>query len=344
MTLEMWTPMVAVPGHVAAAARKAEQAGWHGVAITDSQNLAGDVYVAMSVAAAATDRLKISTGVTNPVTRHPAVAASAAWHLQIESGGRAELGVGRGDSSLAHLGLGPVPVDVLRDFLRTLQDYLRGDAVALDWSDVSNLAVAARPSDSSLRWLALGAGLEKPRVFTVASGPKVLEVGARQSDRVVLAVGASPDRVKWAARTARGARADVPLGAFVNAVVDADLHRARALVAGGVASFARFSAMHGHSSGPISERHRSIIEAIPEAYDLNQHFRTAPHAMGLPDEFVDEFAIVGDPGRVIDRFRELADLGIDRFVVVGPTGDVDPEASKRARRRFAEEVLPALGA
>jgi len=54
--------------------------------------------------AAATERLKLCTGVSNPLTRHNAVAAACAATLQAISGGRAVLGIGRGDSALAYLG------------------------------------------------------------------------------------------------------------------------------------------------------------------------------------------------------------------------------------------------
>jgi len=42
------------------------------------ENLAGDARIALGVAASATDRIELGTSVTNPVTRHPAVAAAAA--------------------------------------------------------------------------------------------------------------------------------------------------------------------------------------------------------------------------------------------------------------------------
>ena len=78
--------------------------------VADSQNLNADVWVELALAAAATERLRLGPGVTNPATRHPAVTASAAATLQEESGGRAVLGLGRGDSSLGQIGRAPVPV------------------------------------------------------------------------------------------------------------------------------------------------------------------------------------------------------------------------------------------
>jgi 5,10-methylenetetrahydromethanopterin reductase len=50
----------------------------------------------MAIAAHVTDRIQLGTGVTNPYTRHPAVAAGAVASIQGESGGRAVLGIGRG--------------------------------------------------------------------------------------------------------------------------------------------------------------------------------------------------------------------------------------------------------
>ena len=50
----------------------------------------------MTTAAVATERLRLSTGVTNPVTRHPAVTAGAAASVQSVSGGRMSLAIGRG--------------------------------------------------------------------------------------------------------------------------------------------------------------------------------------------------------------------------------------------------------
>ena len=68
------------------AARKIEADGWDGQMFMDSQCLTADPYVRMGVWAAATERLKLSTGVTNPLTRHPAVTAAAAATVQSISG------------------------------------------------------------------------------------------------------------------------------------------------------------------------------------------------------------------------------------------------------------------
>ena len=76
--MKLWCLTTSSPRGLASRAERAEQAGWAGLGVTDSQNLAGDAWIALGVAASATDRLELGTSVTNPVTRHPAVAAAAA--------------------------------------------------------------------------------------------------------------------------------------------------------------------------------------------------------------------------------------------------------------------------
>ncbi|MYB35823.1 MAG: LLM class flavin-dependent oxidoreductase [Gammaproteobacteria bacterium] len=105
--MEFWTATVAAPGRSAAFAQEAEARGWDGMLVVDSQNLSGDPYVCLALAATATERLGLETSVTNPVTRHAAVTASSALSVQRLSKGRMVLGIGRGDSALAHLGRAP---------------------------------------------------------------------------------------------------------------------------------------------------------------------------------------------------------------------------------------------
>ncbi len=110
-------------------ARRYEDAGFDGMLFFDTQKLAPEALVSLTAAAKETARLGLGTGVTNPMTRHAAVAASAVSTLQVVSNGRAYLGIGRGDSALAHLGYGPTSAGAFEDYLSDLMSYLRGEAV-----------------------------------------------------------------------------------------------------------------------------------------------------------------------------------------------------------------------
>jgi 5,10-methylenetetrahydromethanopterin reductase len=346
--LEFWTSGAGIPVSNARQAQRAEEAGFDGLVFVDSQNLAGDCYVALALAAHATRRLRLGTGVTNPFTRHPAVTACAIATVQAESGGRAHLGIGRGDSALAHLGRAPEPVAVLERYLERLQGYLRGEALAFEpGANLDALPLASRPEASRLEWLR--PDQPKVPVDVVATGPRVLGVAARHAERVSLAVGADPARLRWAMDVAREARVRaglgeaIPFGAYLPVVVHDDPAVARRLGGGGLALFARFSVMHGRVLGPASEVERSGFERIAHAYDMTRHARPgSPQAEALGDDFAREFGIVGPAAHCIERLCALADLGIDRFVVVGPTPGAGPPELQAAAERFAAEVMPAV--
>ncbi|MBT6274437.1 MAG: LLM class flavin-dependent oxidoreductase, partial [Chromatiales bacterium] len=194
----IWTLGVAAPRAVMRSAERAEEAGWDGLAVVDSQNLSGDAYVALAMAATVTDHIELAPGVTNSVTRSAAVTASAIASVDRVSKGRAVLGIGRGDSALAHLGRAPGRVAHFERYLRHVQSYLRGESVPFDEVDIaeaiapsmSELEMADAPPDSRIGWLV---GSPKVPVEVAASGPRVIGVAARQADRVVLAMGADPE-------------------------------------------------------------------------------------------------------------------------------------------------------
>src|SRR4051795_9633029 len=239
---QFWTVGVSAPRSIGRYAAKLEADGFDGVAVVDSQNLSGDPYVALAMAAVNTQRLGLATGVTNPYTRHPAATASSIASVQTLSGGRAVLGIGRGDSALAHLGLAPASLAVFERYLRRLQGYLRGEDVPFadnadaEVASVDALALGDQPTASRIEWIA---NLPKVPLDVAASGPRVIGLSAVIADRVTFAVGADVERLAWAIEVARTARRDagldpdgLALGAYVNVAVPPDRAVARQLVAG----------------------------------------------------------------------------------------------------------------
>jgi 5,10-methylenetetrahydromethanopterin reductase len=351
--LQLWNLTHSSPDGIQKRAERAERAGWAGLCVVDSQCLAGDSYVALTLAAVATSKLKLGTGVTNSITRHPAVTASAAAALQHYSKGRIDLGIGRGDSALAHLGRAPAGVAHFERYVVALQRYLRGEPVAfsdLDFHEraapaVAELGLADSPQQSRLLWLPRSD--PKVPVEVAATGPRVIGVAARHADRIQFTVGASVERLRWAIDTAKSAAgADTPsFGAYINLVCHPDIETARALVRGGLTTFARFSVMHGQIEGPVDERDREVLDSLHQRYDMKQHTRAdSAQAEGMRPDFVDRFAVVGSPERCVERLRELEALGIKKAILVGPTAGADPAAAGEALALFDKEVLPAFAA
>src|SRR3954454_23054670 len=128
---ELFTMSIPETGLAEMLSRRAEDAGWDGITFTDSQNLVGDPFIAMTLGARATERLQFMTGVTNPATRHPAALATVAATVQEESGGRVLLGLGRGDTALFHLGRKPQPLAEFFARTEELHTYLQHGTVEL---------------------------------------------------------------------------------------------------------------------------------------------------------------------------------------------------------------------
>ena len=92
-------PCKPVP-EVTAFVQKCEDAGFDGVGMLDSQMLERDVFVAMAHALLNTKTINVASAVTNPVTRHPSVLASAAQTVSEVAPGRAHIWIGRGTAQL----------------------------------------------------------------------------------------------------------------------------------------------------------------------------------------------------------------------------------------------------
>jgi 5,10-methylenetetrahydromethanopterin reductase len=334
-----------------------EAAGFDGMFITDSQNLWLECWVALTVAAKATSRIKLGTGVTNPVTRHPAVTADAAASLQEVSGGRMVLGIGRGDSSLAYLGYGPAPLPRFAAYLRQLQAYLRGEDVEFGPDDdtglpgLGSLGYARQPESSRIRWLP-GTQPKVP-VDVAGSGPKVVKLATELADGVTFGVGADPGRLTVMRDTALEARRaagrqDEPFttSAMVTVVPHPDPDVARRLAAGGVALSSRWSVMQGQAGvSDVDAATRGEFEASRSSYDMVRHGETGTsQAAAVSDSLIDRYGIAGTPDYCVERLRQLGKLGIDRLMFHSRVRGASPDEQEITTRLLLEEVVPALRA
>ena len=356
--MELWTTGVASPRASARTAKQLEDAGWAGFQVVDSQNLSGDPYVALAMAATATTRLGLATGVTNTVTRHASVTACSIASVQRISDGRAYLGIGRGDSALAHLGRAPARLGSFERYLRHLRIYLRGEAVPFDEIDIptsiappmSELELADAPPASQIGWLATGGPVVPIEV--AASGPRVIAIAALQADRIMFALGADEARLAWGIALAKETRTKAGLdpngiafGAYVNGACHPDIATARNLVRGSLTTFARFNVMHGTAAGPVSDSDRRVLHKLKESYDMRAHTRGDSRQAGvLTESFIDRFAIVGPPAQVTERIQGLAALGFDKIVMTGAMRGVSESDAAIAKQTMETAVLPSFAA
>ena len=166
MKFGLRVPPCASPQEVAATIVRAEADGFDYAWVPDSQLLWRDVWVTMGTVGAQTSRIVLGTNVTNPVTRHVTVTASAAAAMDELTGGRFVLGIGSGDSSVRVMGWKPAKMAAMRDYIDLLRPLWRGEDVA--------------PYGS--RFHLKGATGRHVPVYVSATGPKMLQFAGAVAD------------------------------------------------------------------------------------------------------------------------------------------------------------------
>jgi probable F420-dependent oxidoreductase len=315
---------------VVARAALAEANGFSHVWLWDSHVLWQEVYPIFTLIAAGTSSINIGPCVTNPVTRDPTVTASAMATLNEISGGRMELGIGRGDSAQRVLGRKPVTVAALEQAVALIRDLAEGREVDLDGPAVK------------LPW---SAGHRLP-VWVAAYGPLALRCAGRVADGVILQL-ADPFIIEWALRYVReGAEqagrdpASVQVMAAAPAYISGDLAHARdqarwfpALVSNHVVDLVK----RYHDAELPGELTEYI--AARERYDYAHHGRAGSgNAEFVTDDVVDRFCVLGTPPQIIEKLGQLQDLGVQQFNIYSMVDD--PQALIRG---FGTEIIPALG-
>ena len=106
--------------------KQAEAAGFGYAWLFDSHVLWREPYPLLTLMAVNTERIHLGLCVTNPGTREPTVTASAHAVLNEISGGRMELGIGRGDSARRVLGKPPITIAHTEEAIRVIRELAEG--------------------------------------------------------------------------------------------------------------------------------------------------------------------------------------------------------------------------
>ena len=158
-----------------------ERLGFDSYWIAD-QRWMRDVWVSLTATAMRTSRIQLGTRVTDPYVRHPALTAVAIASLDELSGGRAILGLGAGGSGFREMEIErKKPVVALREAIELIRRLLAGEQ-----TEYTGELVRFRRGG-----LEFATRRDIP-VVIVARGPKILELGGRIADGVMVASMASP--------------------------------------------------------------------------------------------------------------------------------------------------------
>src|SRR5688572_4063201 len=163
-------------------AKVTEELGYSHIWVGDSHLIWREAYVNMAAMALSTTRVKLGTGVTNPLTRHPSVVASAYATLEEYSPGRMIVGIGLGDSSVETMGKKPAKLAYFERTMQELRDLFAGKEVQLETGKIHLL----HPCKA------------KVPIYIAASGPKMLELSGRIGDGIIVLVGVADEYIAHA--------------------------------------------------------------------------------------------------------------------------------------------------
>jgi 5,10-methylenetetrahydromethanopterin reductase len=313
--------------------RETEAQGFDWLGVADSQSVFRELYVALTLAALHTRRVRLGPLVTNPQTRHLVVTASAIASVDELSGGRAALGLGSGDSAIYTIGAPPATVAGLEDAIVTLGRLTGGERI-----------------DRGGRPWRVHRSTRRVPVYLAAEGPRTLELAGRVADGVICGLGLTPEVVALSLEAIeRGARAagrrldDVDVWWFAKTSLadtrDAAIEPIKMALAASANHAFRFT-LDGKGVAP--DLHEKI-RALQREYNAHQHEIAGAANASLPDRWdltdflVDRFAVAGTPGDCVAQLRRAMSAGARQFVITGFVPD--PRAFMR---RWMKEVAGAL--
>ncbi len=272
----------------------AESLGYDRCWVYDEGLATRDVYVTMAAIAAATSRIRLGTGITNPYTRHPASTAAAIASLDEMSGGRAFLGLGAGGS----LTLGPLGIDRSRP-LTNVRDTLVACRALL-----SGEPVTMSTELFELRGAALGFARPDLEIWVAGRGPRMLAMGGELADGVMLDFIHRDALADQVARVRTNRRTRISYSTMIitdeQAMADTKPHMTYRLVD----SQPQVRAMLGVTDADVATIREAMADGLVAA---GQHVR---------DEWVLPFVIAGTVDQCAAELAELVERhDIDEFLL-----------------------------
>ncbi|MBZ0304381.1 MAG: TIGR03842 family LLM class F420-dependent oxidoreductase [Anaerolineae bacterium] len=318
------------PKRTVALCRQAEVAGFTYAWFYDSHILWRDPYVTMAMCMEHTDHMHFGPCVTNPGVRDWSVAASMFATLAMQSGGRIDIGLGRGDSSMRVMGKTPRTIETMVEYIHAVKGMVRGDAVQYEGT----------PAEVQLPW---AEKYELP-FWVAAYGPKALAAAGTAGDGLIIQLG-EPMLCKWFASqvVAAGKAAGRDMSGFkvmsAAPVWVGDMEKGREQTRW-------FPAMVGNHVADIVEKYGKDTADIPHSftayiegrkgYDYKEHAdKDAAHLGFITDDVIDSFGILGPPEAHVEKLKQLEAAGVTQFNIYLMCGE-----EERIVAEYGEHIIP----
>jgi 5,10-methylenetetrahydromethanopterin reductase len=314
-------------------ARLAEALGYPEIWTNENGHYRG-IFTVASTIAAHTATAQIGLGIVNPFHRHPSVIAMEAAALDEASGGRLKLGIGAAQWNLRNLGEADErtrrPYTSTVEAIQIIRALLRGEPVPA--SEQFTVSTQARLDFEPLR-------RDLP-VYAGAVNKRMLWAAGAYADSVELGAIMSTGYVRWAlgvigeGATAAGrdpASQDIAAPLMVS--VGTDATAAREAVRPGLAYYLHRveKVVYAHSGADA--------DAVRRVREVTAERGAETGAAFVTDEIIDTFAIAGDTGLAIRRFREYAEAGIRGLIIQHVPGPERVEGLTLIAREVVPHVL-----
>ena len=300
-------------------AQRAEQLGFAELWIVEDLFFRGGIAQA-AVALASTSTIHVGVGILPAAARNAAFATLETATLAELYPGRITLGIGHGMPDwMRQVGAWPAsPLTLLRETLDTVRALLRGETLGTQGRYV-------QLDDARLEFVPP----VTPAVLAGVRGPKSLAVAGRVADGTVLAEPVTPEYLAEVRRQIAASRPHRIVGYNV-AAVHPDSSTARDLARTRLDWVGEPDCRVHIEPLPFAEEFFALRETVdsPEAF-----------AAVLPDEWVDQLAVVGTAEAARARLDELYAAGAHSIVLL-PAGD-DPFAALRSLAVLLDEKTPA---
>lgn len=312
--------------------RRADEFGFARISTADSQLDNLECFTSLTFIAMITRRADIGPQVTNPVTRDVGVLANALASLDVFSGGRAYMVMGRGDGAVYNAGLRPATVDHIHQYFVALQELLEEGVTTYEAREVR------------LPW-APRRGRKLP-LYLAAEGPRMLKLAGAIADGVYVGAGLTPEivrdsleRIHAGAREAGRDPSEVDIWWGTRSAIAPTRDEALARAKESLASAGNHALRGGFAGKHIPPEIEPRLRLYHERFDYSQKGRRTQNAplmeeLALTDYFLQRFGVVGTPEEVVDRLQELRALGIEQINL----GAHDPDVLEL----IGEKIIPAV--
>jgi len=282
--------------------KSAEALDFDSVWIADVQLSMKDCFSALALCAINTSKIKLSTGVVNPITRHPSIIANSFTALNELSNGRALIGIGVGWTGVFPIGLKPATIKQMEESVIAIRNLCSGEEVPGGERGPYRMVTGQGPIP----------------IYIAANQQRMLRMSGRVADGVILMGGANEEFTRWQIDLVReGAEQvgrsmdDIKFHLWTNISLSADRDKAREDVSHWVTSQAEtFSKWR--KLPDFLEPFKSDFESASKAYDRLEHMsQHAKHKTAVSGELIDYLALVGTAEECLERIRNLSKLGLD---------------------------------